>query len=494
MLMWADHVQLQITANMYNATTHLLVANGNGNVHTFHPDTRLEKFALQDVKLKDDLWLIYINNNHYDALVAEDSPCVTMHKEIVQEEEDETDEEEDSTETSEKSDEADNEDVEIVKAAVKSIPLLGKWIAGPPKLAPHKPEHQAFQQPVLEVSKGSEIETESDAKLKKEIKDHNMTKKSLKSLNEEYTKCKAELHNIQEDKERLKIKVKDLESVQQLTNVMINESTERKRKVVILKCTICEYPFKSQTALNIHAENHNKKHDEKEVDQNCGICKEQFSANDEFRRHIKIKHTKHFNCDQCDFQGSSKIILIKHKNLKHRTEHDQEEGTFRCTECAAQFSSNWNMNNHIRDEHSKTRPCQFFREGRCRFPENECWNKHEKEVQKKSPNATEKGNGFPCFDCEQSFKSRYVMMEHRSKQHKEKMKMCKNAENCTFTKCWFRHSTNATKSKPNEVDTNQEWLDEELDNEIEHLENENKELNNESEDFQEDPTEPNPPL
>ena len=63
--------------------------------------------------------------------------------------------------------------------------------------------------------------------------------------------------------------------------------------------------------------------------------------------------------------------------------------------------------------------------------------KHEQEVQKNLQIIQKKIYEFTCFDCEQTFKSKYVMMEHRSKEHKEKLKICKNAQNYTLTRCWF---------------------------------------------------------
>ena len=54
-------------------------------------------------------------------------------------------------------------------------------------------------------------------KLGKEIKDHKETKKHLEFLQNEYKGCEHELRNSQEEKERLKIKAKDLEAIVVLT-------------------------------------------------------------------------------------------------------------------------------------------------------------------------------------------------------------------------------------------------------------------------------------
>ena len=64
-------------------------------------------------------------------------------------------------------------------------------------------------------------------------------------------------------------------------------------------------------------------------------------------------------------------------NLKHRNKDDQENGTLKCSHCKDQFSSLWNLNNHMRDTHTKTEVCKWFRDGHCRFSDKVCWNIHE---------------------------------------------------------------------------------------------------------------------
>ena len=51
---------------------------------------------------------------------------------------------------------------------------------------------------------------------------HTDTKKALSALNVEYTSCKKDLSLVREEKERLKIKVKDLEELAKLKEVKDN--------------------------------------------------------------------------------------------------------------------------------------------------------------------------------------------------------------------------------------------------------------------------------
>ena len=82
--MWGDHQQLQITANRYNVRVNVLSINLQGEASVFKdpiiPDPRLSKFALlpPDKTEMKDIWLMYSNGNHYDALIAKNHPLLTM--------------------------------------------------------------------------------------------------------------------------------------------------------------------------------------------------------------------------------------------------------------------------------------------------------------------------------------------------------------------------------------------------------------------------------
>ena len=70
----------------------------------------------------------------------------------------------------------------------------------------------------------SKKEKDLQTKLTKEVKDHNITKKTLLSLKEEYKSCKEELRNIHKEKERLKTEFNDFKKV-----LNLNKSLETKK-------------------------------------------------------------------------------------------------------------------------------------------------------------------------------------------------------------------------------------------------------------------------
>ena len=82
--MWGDQQQLQITANCYNVKINVLTVNqkGEGTVlkESFIPDPRLSDYANlpADKTEMRELWLMYSNGNHYDALVSKEHPLLTL--------------------------------------------------------------------------------------------------------------------------------------------------------------------------------------------------------------------------------------------------------------------------------------------------------------------------------------------------------------------------------------------------------------------------------
>ena len=125
--------------------------------------------------------------------------------------------------------------------------------------------------------------------------------------------------------------------------------------------------------MNLHNEKHKLHNMKPETLNICHLCAQELISCNGFRNHIKISHAQQFNCNDCDFQGSSQIILNKHTNLRHKKRGDQEEDTFKCDDCSEQFSVKWNLNNHVRDIHGVKENCVYFERGSCRFPTNICW-------------------------------------------------------------------------------------------------------------------------
>ena len=83
----------------------------------------------------------------------------------------------------------------------------------------------------------------------------------------------------------------------------------------------------------------------------CSLCEIDCISIIELNNYIKAKHLADFNCEHCDFQTSSKIILPKHINIMHREPADQTSDIHNCNVCDKQFYAIWNLNNHIKIIH-----------------------------------------------------------------------------------------------------------------------------------------------
>ena len=482
--MWADHHQLQVTSNLYNTNIQVLTINdkGEGSIlkEPIRPNPAMAAYSIVPSTTPNgekvdmpEVWLRYMNGNHYDALLKDNHPLITqgsLKERGLTEESHEMrlNKCEDCNFTFKSKD-------NLEEHQQKTGHTDGFW-----EIFPHNEKSKVNPISYCQITKGETVSSmvkevlefeltseskgdETNSNLIKERKEHSNTKKALKALEEQFTKCKVELRRSEEETERFKIENKDLKAVIELTNIIDKEVVTVIDKSDVTECEVCEYPFRNKTDLIIHKEKHKVEATEINDSHNCGICSIEVNSNNELRKHIKAIHTVNFDCDLCDFQGSSKIILTKHANLKHRTPDKHESGTFKCTLCSEQYSSNWNLNNHTRDKHGKTQICKWFNDGKCRYPTKECWNIHEKEDTEHNGRDL---NEVECHTCKESFKTKNEMMKHRLNHHSTRVKPCRDGRNCTRQTCWYRHG----KDKPfssREKDITDEWVINELDNENE---------------------------
>ena len=365
--MWGDHQQLQITANLYNVRINILTINqdGRGSImkEPFMPDPRLAEFARlpADQTQTRDMMLMYSNGNHYDALIGKDHPLLTMgtisdmdHEEIVKE-----------TGQTKKLEEKDN-------------------------------------------SKHGDKEKD---------KTINDLQKKVKQIEDLYRGAEVQMKELEEEKDRLKIDVKELtEFIQKKETTDKNKEKEQTKKV-------CTFFWNDRKA--------------KDVDKGRNISKIA-SENEE----------QMYNCEQCSFQSTISTALSKHMNITHRTKHEQSKDTYKCNDCEMQFSTKWNLMHHRQENHEVTEVCEYFQKGKCKFmPPKICWLLHTKQA----PQSIE-CNMIECYVCKEKFRTRNGMMRHRKQFHIEVVPECKEFSigQCDFAgqekMCWFKHTENSSKS------------------------------------------------
>ena len=191
----------------------------------------------------------------------------------------------------------------------------------------------------------------------------------MEALQKLYNNCEKMMKELQKEKELHKIVVKYVEEILQLKETEKQESDKESED---------EGGDKWKTVSNSKSKRLTKKRTEKQSEIECSICGQYVLTDKELEAHIMMFHNKQDNCNKCDFQATLQPILIKHKNLRHNNQENQEEGTFQCKHCDEQFSANWNLQNHIRDDHERNKePCSYFRQNRCSFTAKLCWNSHE---------------------------------------------------------------------------------------------------------------------
>ena len=286
-------------------------------------DPRLAEFAhLRADKTKmRDLWLLFSNGNHYDALITEDHPLLTL-------------------------------------GGIKDS----------------KGDEEVRKKAREFENKNSE-KSHSDQSKDNLIKD---LERKLKQVEALYRGSEEQVKDLEEEKDRLKIDVKDLtEYIQKKEYDDIKGNAKEDNR------NICKLYWKENTMQNTQ----------------------------------EINAEQMFNCDKCSFQSTRQAVLSKHKNTTQRKAHEQTNDVFRCNGCEIQFSERWNLMHHKRDNHEVTEICQHCLKGTCKFmPTKKCWLLHKEKTHDtaQGPSITEE---ISCYVCKQKFQTRNGMMRHRIRYH-----------------------------------------------------------------------------
>ena len=101
---------------------------------------------------------------------------------------------------------------------------------------------------------------------------------------------------------------------------------------------------------------------------------------------MKTEHSKQWNCDLCDFQASTRQVLMKPCKLTPGHLPSQQKlgqtGVLECYTCKHEFRNYHDLMTHRKEEHPSHKKCRYFIKGECNFSAEDCWYLHE-ETQKK---------------------------------------------------------------------------------------------------------------
>ena len=208
-----------------------------------------------------EVWLRYTNGNHYDALLKDSHPLITQGtlkerlapEKVCELKQADTNKCNDchftfmlKSKLEEHQQETGHKDgfwqIFPEQENIQTNPISYSQITKGETLSDLVKEVLEF-----ELNSDNKV-SETDSELVKERKQHSNTKKALKSLEDEFQKCKAELRHASEETERFKVENKDLKAVINLTNINEKEATTVNSKEVntpfVCPLVICQWSKK----------------------------------------------------------------------------------------------------------------------------------------------------------------------------------------------------------------------------------------------------------
>jgi hypothetical protein len=155
-------------------------------------------------------------------------------------------------------------------------------------------------------------------------------------------------------------------------------------------------------------------------------------------------------CNECEFPVRDIWELGEHIYEFHTL---KTYGEFVCTFCNERFGRKRDLMVHRKIDHEeKVGKCRSFSSGNCIYGTNECWWRHERNLELRD-------SEHSCGVCDENFNDRSKLMLHRKNKHTETVRACSHAMNgsCHFgsNKCWFLHedlSTINTNEKSEKLD------------------------------------------
>ena len=121
--------------------------------------------------------------------------------------------------------------------------------------------------------------------------------------------------------------------------------------------------------------------------------------------HTRKNHGTQWNCDNCDFQGSTRAILLK--PLQERPSSKQAP--------EARIRTSWyprsyhDLMSHRKEVHPSNQICRYYIKGECNFSADECWYAHKDQTNISQEISSSK----ECFVYKNSFPTKYDLMEHK---------------------------------------------------------------------------------
>ena len=278
------------------------------------------------------------------------------------------------------------------------------------------------------------IDFDSGAKLSKVIDPPRKNKQVLKAdlltelsdFKEKYTaleeKSQKDMKKLENENTKLKDTNKKLSDEvnflkERVQNVEAQNSLVSKRLISAdkFKCYECDFEASSKPLLM------------------CHLFDRHAWKNDQNSEALDLSVGPRF-CSKCDYRAEDGYDLDGH----FWSEHDDDEIIFfQCKICDESFSFLNDLMMHKKEKHiEKVSFCRNFATNACVYGDESCWFVHE-------PEEAQENNEFKCDSCEKELNSLSDFLRHRKSNHLESTPICKKFKTgeCTFgnEKCWFNH-------------------------------------------------------
>ena len=155
---------------------------------------------------------------------------------------------------------------------------------------------------------------------------------------------------------------------------------------------------------------------------------------------VSVESQTTMECEDCGYPSDDLEDIGEHLYQCHGPNDENAQESINCYLCGWKLKSKRDLMLHRKERHKQNvRMCLYFAQGCCEFSDEDCWYQHKT----KNSLLTQTLKEFKCSLCGQSFTLKSDFMNHRKREHPQKISICKTYINgsCKFgnEKCWYTH-------------------------------------------------------
>ena len=430
--LWMEHYDLQALSNIYQVSVHILTTDVKGKKETkarwthLSPDERLKDFGTEIGEVPD-LWLMHIDENHFDLIVPRNSIIIQGSNQVkpinIEKSKKESDKEKECSKETENKLVTEKDKDEGPGYMGWTIDDANENVNFSTKLEDLK---MYFTQMKANFNKLKEdFDNINDKLKKKEEKEGKIAKKlniEISKLKEDYKECLKHLQKETFERNKAETSAQILRETLEVQNVLKKTSNPI---IEVEEMEVVDEKEESDECAKIAEEQnktdeHRKKHDNTNQ---CSQCTNIFNSIQDLREHEQIhRKGKIYKCEECKEIFLNEEVMEKHQVTSHSTRH-------LCQKCCKTFMSESELKEHT-DEHKNVDvyECQHCRET---FRSAEELKQHQK--------VHSEGIFVTCDLCEQSFSTDTLLKEHKDEHKNINVYGCQNCRESFRSEDDLRH-------------------------------------------------------